>query len=129
MRKCICQATKEVGDTSIFYCVKENDKNKYYKSKEIYDKFQKDKLTKSETIKLALHLLKYEFSLLLVKRLNELNKNYSWEIIYQAFKQNQSNIEWAMDNKLQESVEIQRIGYVMKIIISKINDIKIEIDL
>jgi len=123
-RNCICPITKELGTTDIFYCVNEKGKNKYYKSKDIYEGYVQEKEQKQKTTTYVLSLLGYEYSPYLNKKLAELNQHFSYEIIYSAFVIQTDKIKYALENKLSNSKEPQKISYIMKIIDNIINDCK-----
>lgn len=123
-RNCICPITKELGTTDIFYCVNEKGKNKYYKSKDIYEDYIQKKEQKQKTITYILSLLGYEYSPYLNKKLSELNQHFTYEVIYSAFVMQTDKIRYALENKLSNAKEPQKISYIMKIIDNVINDCK-----
>jgi len=123
-RSCVCPITKEHGTTDIFYCVSEKGKNKYYKSQEIYEKDKKEQEHKKKTLAYVLALLGYEYSTYLSKKLTELNQYFTYEIIYSAFVMQTEKINYALEHKLTQAKEQQKISYIMKILDNVINDCK-----
>lgn len=71
-------------------------------------------------------LLEYEkgmvFPTILVKRIQELAKFYSYILIKQAFYKNSDTIKWVMKTKTDWK-EYNKMAYIMKVVEGNINDI------
>lgn len=127
IRACRCQVTGERGTVSTFYRVSHKGKNKYYKNEEVYRNMIAEKEIKEQLLSyVSINILNYDGSMFLppvfLKRLNNINKTYPYEVILQTFKDNEDTLLYWMnqDNKFEN--ENNRLNYMMAIIQNKIND-------
>jgi hypothetical protein len=121
-RKCKCTITGEIGYTDEFIKIK----NKYYKSQEVYDEFQKPKTLYRKIVDhICYEFLNYEkgqkFNTILTRKLNELNF-YSNEVILETIEQQDEKIKKALRQKDFEN-ESLKIAYIFGIINNNINQV------
>lgn len=126
-RKCICKVCKAQGDTDTFYKVREGNVNKYYCNKEEYEHNFKLKQQRKVLMEyVAIDVLGYEegqiVNPVMVRKINELNKFYDFEVILETFKQCKENIHYWINNK-NFANEFGMVSYIMKIVEGSINDV------
>lgn len=127
-RKCICKICKAKGDTDTFYKVTdEKGKNRYYCNQQEFETYINEKVKREDLIKyIAEDVLDYEegqiVPVVLLKKIQEMNKFYDYEVIHDCFKENQETIQYWIDTKNFTS-EYGMVSYIMKIIEGSINDV------
>lgn len=121
-RKVICKITKEQGTSDSFYCVNVNGKNSYYKSKEIYDKYEKLKNDKAGLFDYISNEFFYGQVVppIFIKKMNEVNI-YGYDIILKTFKQKKDAFDYAMT--LNFNNDFQKSSYITTIVKNYINEI------
>lgn len=122
-RQCKCQVTGEKGTTDTFY--KANN-GKYYKSKEVYDVWNKENEDRKNVIeKFAIDFLDYEsgqvFPTVLTKKLKEL-EFYGYDVINRTIDKAYNSIQYAIQHKEFKS-DVGKISYIFAIIKNNINDV------
>lgn len=122
-RQCKCQITGEVGTTDTFY--KANN-GKYYKSKEVYDIWNKENENRKKVIeKFAVDFLDYKpgqvFPTVLTKKLKEL-EFYGYDVINRTIDKAYNSIQYAIQHKDFKN-DIGKISYIFAIIKNNINDV------
>lgn len=126
-RQVKCQICSNKGDSDVFYRVEVNGKNKYYCSKEEYDSVQAEKNKYNELIEyVSDEIIGYEkgqkFPTSLTRRIAELHKFYSYEVIKYAFQFKKDDIIYYTKTKDFQS-EYHMISYIMAIVEGNINDV------
>ena len=121
-RRVKCQITKEYGDSDTFIKIGRY----YFRDQDTYDKEEKRKALRKElTYFICSEFLDYKpgqrFPALLSKKLKELDF-YNDEVIFEAFRQKQSDIKFWMNNK-QFDGDYGRLSYIFAIISNSIGDI------
>lgn len=122
-RQCKCQITGEKGTTDIFY---KADNGKYYKSKEVYDIWNKENENRKKVIeKFAVDFLDYEpgqvFPTVLTKKLKEL-EFYGYDVINRTIDKTYDSIQYAIQHKDFKN-DMGKISYIFAIIKNNINDV------
>lgn len=122
-RQCKCQITGEVGTTDTFY---KADNGKYYKSKEVYDIWNKENENRKKVIeKFAIDFLDYKpgqvFPTVLTKKLKEL-EFYGYDVINRTIDKAYNSIQYAIQHKDFKN-DIGKISYIFAIIKNNINDV------
>lgn len=122
-RQCKCQVTGEKGTTDTFY---KADNGKYYKSKEVYDIWNKENENRKKVIdKFAMDFLNYKpgqvFPTVLTKKLKEL-EFYGYDVINRTIDQTYDSILYAVQHKEFRS-DVGKISYIFGIIKNNINDV------
>lgn len=122
-RQCKCQITGEIGTTDTFY---KADNEKYYKSKEVYDIWNKENENRKKVIeKFAIDFLDYKpgqvFPTVLTKKLKEL-EFYGYDVINQTIDKTYNSIQYAIQHKDFKN-DIGKISYIFAIIKNNINDV------
>lgn len=122
-RQCKCQVTGEKGTTDAFY---KADNGKYYKSKEVYDIWNKENENRKKVIeKFAIDFLDYEpgqvFPTVLTKKLKEL-EFYGYDVINRTIDKTYNSIQYAIQHKDFKN-DIGKISYIFAIIKNNINDV------
>ena len=122
-RQCKCQVTGEKGTTDTFY---KADNGKYYKSKEVYDIWNKENEDRKNVIeKFAIDFLDYEpgqvFPTVLTKKLKEL-EFYGYDVINRTIDKVYNSIQYAIQHKEFKS-DVGKISYIFAIIKNNINDV------
>lgn len=122
-RQCKCQVTGEKGTTDVFY---KADNGKYYKSKEVYDIWNKENENRKKVIeKFAIDFLDYEpgqvFPTVLTKKLKEL-EFYGYDVINRTIDKAYNSIQYAIQHKDFKN-DIGKISYIFAIIKNNINDV------
>lgn len=124
-RRCKCAITGEIGDTDTFVKIG----NRYYKSREIYDKVQREKESYKNLVDyICTEFLGYgdgqPFPPILPKKLKELS-DYSNNVIMEAFRKSSDNIRYALDHKTF-SGEYGKIAYIFAIVKNRISEVAAE---
>lgn len=122
-RQCKCQVTGEKGTTDIFY---KADNGKYYKSKEVYDIWNKENEDRKNVIeRFAVDFLDYKpgqvFPTVLTKKLKEL-EFYGYDVINRTIDKAYNSIQYAIQHKEFKS-DVGKISYIFAIIKNNINDV------
>jgi len=122
-RQCKCQITGEAGTTDTFY---KADNGKYYKSKEVYDIWNKENEDRKNVIeKFAVDFLDYKpgqiFPTVLTKKLKEL-EFYGYDVIYRTIDKTYNSIQYAIQHKDFKN-DVGKISYIFAIIKNNINDV------
>lgn len=122
-RQCKCQITGETGTTNTFY---KADNGKYYKSKEVYDIWNKENENRKIVIeRFAVDFLDYKpeqvFPTVLIKKLKEL-EFYGYDIINLTIDKVYNSIQYAIQHKEFKS-DVGKISYIFAIIKNNINDV------
>jgi hypothetical protein len=122
IRKVKCAITGEDGTNETFIKIG----NKYYKSQEIYDEFQRKKILRQQIIDfICYNLLDYQkgqkFPSLITNKLKDL-EFYDNEVILKAFQDYENDIVYWMNHKNFTS-SAGKIGYMFAIVNNHINDI------
>lgn len=122
-RQCKCQITGDVGTTDTFY---KADNGKYYKSKEVYDIWNKENENRKKVIeKFAIDFLDYKpgqvFPTVLTKKLKEL-EFYGYDVINRTIDKVYNSIQYAIQHKDFKN-DIGKISYIFAIIKNNINDV------
>lgn len=122
-RQCKCQVTGEKGTTDTFY---KADNGKYYKSKEVYDIWNKENEDRKNVIeRFAVDFLDYKpgqvFPTVLTKKLKEL-EFYGYDVINRTTDKAYNSIQYAIQNKEFKS-DVGKISYIFAIIKNNINDV------
>lgn len=122
-RQCKCQVTGEKGTTDVFY---KADNGKYYKSKEVYDIWNKENENRKKVIeKFAIDFLDYEpgqvFPTVLTKKLKEL-EFYGYDVINRTIDKAYNSIQYSIQHKEFKN-DIGKISYIFAIIKNNINDV------
>ncbi|MEY8421981.1 hypothetical protein AALB52_04415 [Lachnospiraceae bacterium 38-14] len=122
-RQCKCQITGETGTTDTFY---KADNGKYYKSKEVYDIWNKENENRKKVIeKFAIDFLDYEpgqvFPTVLTKKLKEL-EFYGYDVINRTIDKAYNSIQYSIQHKEFKN-DIGKISYIFAIIKNNINDV------
>lgn len=126
-RQVKCQICSNKGDSDVFYRIEINGKNKYYCSKEEYKSVQAEKNKYNELIEyVSDEIIGYEkgqkFPTSLTRRIAELHKFYSYEVIKYAFQFKKDDIIYYTKTKDFQS-EYHMISYIMAIVEGNINDV------
>ncbi|MFF3145806.1 hypothetical protein ACFVRU_29830 [Streptomyces sp. NPDC057927] len=126
-RQVKCQLCGNKGYNTTFYCVEVNDKNKYYCNEEELISYKKQKDSYNELIEyVSDEIIGYEkgqkFPTSLVRRIAELHKFYSYEVIKYAFQYKKDDIIYYTKTKDFKS-EYNMISYIMAIVEGSINDV------
>jgi hypothetical protein len=121
-RKCKCAITGEIGNTDIFIKIK----GRYYKSQEIYDKWQKPReLFRKIVDYICFEFLNYQkgqkFNTILTKKINEYSF-YGNEVLFKTIQLHRDRIKQALSQK-DFNNESLKIGYIFGIINNNINDV------
>ena len=121
-RSVTCKITKEKGDSDTFYCVRENGKNSYYRSKEIYDKYEQLKKEKAELVEHISNEFFYGQIVppIFIKKINEVNL-YGYGIILKTFKQKKDAFDYAMTVNFDS--DFQKSAYIIAIVKNYINEV------
>lgn len=122
-RQCKCQIAGEVGTTGTFY---KADNGKYYKSKEVYDIWNKENENRKKVIeKFAIDFLDYKpgqvFPTVLTKKLKEL-EFYGYDVINKTIEKTYNSIQYAIQHK-EFINDVGKISYIFGIIKNNINDV------
>ena len=122
-RQCKCQVTGEKGTTDTFY---KADNGKYYKSKEVYDIWNKENEDRKNVIeRFAVDFLDYKpgqvFPTVLTKKLKEL-EFYGYDVINRTTDKAYNSIQYAIQHKEFKS-DVGKISYIFAIIKNNINDV------
>lgn len=122
-RQCKCKVTGEKGTTDTFY---KADNGKYYKSKEVYDIWNKENEDRKNVIeKFAVDFLDYKpgqvFPTVLTKKLKEL-EFYGYDVINRTIDKAYNSIQYAIQHKDFKN-DIGKISYIFAIIKNNINDV------
>lgn len=122
-RQCKCQITGEVGTTDTFY---KADNGKYYKSKEVYDIWNKENENRKKVIeKFAVDFLDYKpgqvFPTVLTKKLKEL-EFYGYDVINKTIEKTYNSIQYAIQHK-EFINDVGKISYIFGIIKNNINEV------
>lgn len=123
-----CAITGEKGPSDEFYkVVDEKGKNRYYKSKEIYDEWNRVNELRKECIdKFAVDYMGYEtgqpFNTRIVKKFKEL-EYYDYGVILETMNRVDEQLKWVVENK-EFANEACKIGYLFAIITNNIADTK-----
>ena len=122
-RQCKCQVTGEKGTTDTFY---KADNGKYYKSKEVYDIWNKENEDRKNVIeRFAVDFLDYKpgqvFPTVLTKKLKEL-EFYGYDVINRTIDKAYNSIQYAIQHKEFKS-DVGKISYIFAIIKNNINDV------
>lgn len=123
VRQCKCQVTGEKGTTDTFY---KADNGKYYKSKEVYDIWNKENEDRKNVIeRFAVDFLDYKpgqvFPTVLTKKLKEL-EFYGYDVINCTIDKAYNSIQYAIQHKEFKS-DVGKISYIFAIIKNNINDV------
>lgn len=127
-RKCICKICNKKGSTDKFYFVyDEKGKKTYFCSQEEYNSFMINKFKKEALLKyITVEVFQYEEGQItppiLVKKINELNQFYDYEVIHECFLICKDDIQYSIKNKRFNN-EYGMVSYVMRIIENRINDV------
>ena len=105
-----------------------NGRNKYYKSEEVYYRHMREERSRKKLIDfIVFEVLNYKrkqnIPSLLFKRIKELNKKYSYRVIYETFVQNRKNISYWLNLENKFKNETGKINYMMAIIKNNIEKI------
>lgn len=122
-RQCKCQVTGEKGTTDTFY---KADNGKYYKSKEVYDIWNKENEDRKNVIeRFAVDFLDYKpgqvFPTVLTKKLKEL-EFYGYDVINRTIDKSYNSIQYAIQHKDFKN-DVGKISYIFAIIKNNINDV------
>lgn len=122
-RQCKCQVTGEKGTTDTFY---KADNGKYYKSKEVYDIWNKENEDRKNVIeRFVVDFLDYKpgqvFPTVLTKKLKEL-EFYGYDVINRTIDKAYNSIQYAIQHKEFKS-DVGKISYIFAIIKNNINDV------
>lgn len=122
-RQCKCQVTGEKGTTDTFY---KADNGKYYKSKEVYDIWNKENEDRKNVIeRFAVDFLDYKpgqvFPTVLTKKLKEL-EFYGYDVINRTIDKAHNSIQYAIQHKDFKN-DVGKISYIFAIIKNNINDV------
>lgn len=122
-RQCKCQVTGEKGTTDTFY---KADNGKYYKSKEVYDIWNKENEDRKNVIeRFAVDFLDYKpgqvFPTVLTKKLKEL-EFYGYDVINRTIDKAYNSIQYAIQHKNFKN-DVGKISYIFAIIKNNINDV------
>lgn len=122
-RKVKCQITGEWGTSEIFY---KADNGKYYKSKELYDVWNKENEDRKRVIeRFATEFLDYVpgqvFPTVLTKKLKEL-EFYGYDVINKTIDKSYKSIQYALRIKDFRN-DVGKISYIFAIIKNNINDV------
>lgn len=122
-RQCKCQVTGEKGTTDTFY---KADNGKYYKSKEVYDIWNKENEDRKNVIeRFAVDFLDYKpgqvFPTVLTKKLKEL-EFYGYDVINRTIDKAYNSIQYAIQHKDFKN-DVGKISYIFAIIKNNINDV------
>lgn len=122
-RQCKCQITGEKGTTDTFY---KADNGKYYKSKGVYDIWNKENEDRKNVIeKFAVDFLDYKpgqvFPTVLTKKLKEL-EFYGYDVINRTIDKTYNSIQYAIQHKDFKN-DVGKISYIFAIIKNNINDV------
>ena len=120
-RRVVCQVTKEKGLSGEFYRVVHNGRNLYYKDEQTYLNMIKEREIKDEINHfIAIEILNYDSGQYLppalLKRINDMNKLYPYEVILETFKVNKETLQYWMNQDSKFKNEMARISYMMAII-------------
>lgn len=128
-RRCRCRVTGEYGTTDIFYRVTDDKgKNKYYKSKEIYEQHIKEQKNREKLLEyIAIEILNYNqkkiLPTILLKKIKEIHEVYNYEVILETFEKNKDTLEYWMNLEGKFENEFHRVSYMMAIIKDNIIDV------
>ena len=122
-RKVKCQITGEYGTSDVFY---KADNGKYYKSKELYDVWNKENEDRKHVIeRFAIEFLDYVpgqvFPTILTKKLKEL-EFYGYDVINRTIDKSYDSIQYALRTKDFRN-DVGKISYIFAIIKNNINDV------
>ena len=122
-RKVKCQITGEYGTSDVFY---KADNGKYYKSKELYDVWNKENEDRKHVIeRFAIEFLDYVpgqvFPTILTKKLKEL-EFYGYDVINKTIDKSYDSIQYILRNKDFRN-DVGKISYIFAIIKNNINDV------
>lgn len=122
-RKVKCQITGEYGTSDVFY---KADNGKYYKSKELYDVWNKENEDRKHVIeRFAIEFLDYVpgqvFPTILTKKLKEL-EFYGYDVINKTIDKSYDSIQYALRTKYFRN-DVGKISYIFAIIKNNINDV------
>ena len=122
-RKVRCHITGEYGTSETFYKAKNG---KYYKSKELYDTWNKENEDRKYVIgRFATEFLDYVpgqvFPTILTKKLKEL-EFYGYVVIKKTINKSYDSIQYALKTKEFKN-EANKISYIFAIIKNNINDV------
>ena len=115
-RKVKCQITGEYGTSDVFY---KADNGKYYKSKELYDVWNKENEDRKHVIeRFAIEFLDYVpgqvFPTILTKKLKEL-EFYGYDVINKTIDKSYDSIQYALRTKDFRN-DVGKISYIFAII-------------
>ena len=115
-----CQDTGEKIDRDVAYKVVTKSGNKYYTSKEAYERIQKDKEYRVKVIETIRDYLGYYKPQMLLptltyKKIAEYQEPIGYDVLYDTLVNNKKNIIWAFNNKDFKS-ETAKIMYLFAII-------------
>lgn len=122
-RKVKCQITGEYGTSDTFY---KADNGKYYKSKELYDTWNKENEDRKRVIeRFTSEFLNYipgqVFPTVLTKKLKEL-EFYGYDVIDRTIDKSYDSIQYALRTKDFRN-DVGKISYIFAIIKNNINDV------
>lgn len=122
-RKVKCQITGEYGTSDTFY---KADNGKYYKSKELYDTWNKENEDRKRVIeRFTSEFLDYVpgqvFPTVLTKKLKEL-EFYGYDVIDRTIDKSYDSIQYALRTKDFRN-DVGKISYIFAIIKNNINDV------
>ena len=116
-----CIDTKEKMERSEAYCLNVDGKNKYYSSKEGYERFIYSNHYRNKSIDLIRDIMGYtlpqmQLPTLTYKKIEEMFKEpVGYDVLYNTLVNYQKDIEWAFQNK-EFGSETARIMYLFGIV-------------
>lgn len=131
MVKCKICGNKISSD--IAYKTVINNKNFYCCSETEFNYYSKEKLAKENLFQyIKIEIFNYKETQILppimIKKINEINNNYSYEVIFETIKRLKDNLRYWATRDDKFSSDYQRACYIATIISNKINDIYKEIE-
>lgn len=120
-RKVKCFITKEAGTSDTFVKIGKH----YYKSREVYDKWEQDKAYRNQCLKLIARYLGYadfqQFPTVVNKFLKEF-ASYGYDVVYDTLVNCKEKIEYAFNSKTF-STDYSQCSYMFAIVKNNINDV------
>jgi len=116
-----CLDTKEKMDRSEAYCLNVNGKNKYYSSKEGYERFVYNNHYRNKSIDLIRDMMGYvlpqmQLPTITYRKIEETFKEpIGYDVLYDTLVSQKKNIEWAFQNK-EFGSESARVMYLFGIV-------------
>jgi hypothetical protein len=120
-RRCKCVICKKDLTTDKAYKVIINGKSKYYCCEEEYKNEEKQKNDRQHCLEFVAKSMRLKFATPSVqKEVNKLKEYYDYAVIERCFKENESSINWFLNNN-EDSSDYGKCRYILTIIQNNIN--------